>query len=65
MSSAIKEIRQRADLSQTAAAALARVAPNTWRAFELDVSAVTEKSRQRCERAIETLRALAQQKEAA
>lgn len=47
-----REVRIRADYSQTAAAAMAGVAPGTWRAFELDEeNGTTRKIRARCREA--------------
>jgi hypothetical protein len=54
-----KQIRIAAGLSITAAAALANVSPNTYRAFELDRLGVTDKSRRACDSAVERLAGMA------
>jgi hypothetical protein len=64
MASYVREIRLKAEMSLTAAAALARVAPATWRAFELNREAV-ERRRERCEEALRQLEELARRKAAA
>ncbi len=46
-----KQIRLRAGYSQTKAAALANVAPWTWRVYEVDADAVTEPKRRLCDAA--------------
>jgi hypothetical protein len=48
----ITEVRHQAGLSQTEAAALARVSPHTWKTFELSPDAVTPKKRRACEQAL-------------
>jgi len=45
----IREIREQAKVSKTAAAALANVSPGTWRAYELDRAAVTKERQARCD----------------
>jgi DNA-binding XRE family transcriptional regulator len=47
----IRELRERAKYSQTAAAALASVAPGTWVRYELDRDAVSRERRARCDEA--------------
>ncbi len=60
-----KKIRLLAGYSQTAAAALAHVAPLTWRLFEADPNAVGEQKRRACEAALERLREIAKDRSAA
>lgn len=60
-----KKIRLLADLSKTEAAAMARVAPLTWRLFETDPASVSEPKRRDCESAIAKMRELIAGKTAA
>lgn len=53
-----KEVRTAAGYSQTEAAAMARVSPNTWRLFEGAPAAVTEAKRRACEAAVARMREL-------
>jgi hypothetical protein len=46
------KIRTSAKLSLSAAAALANVAPNTWKLFESNADAVTPQKRAACEAAL-------------
>lgn len=55
----IREIREQANYSQTAAAALAGVAPNTWRCYELDREGVSANRRARCDTATTKLAEIA------
>lgn len=50
-----REIRARARKSQTAVAALAGVAPGTYRCFEIDEFSVTQQNRERCRAAVAQL----------
>jgi hypothetical protein len=53
----MKEIRAAAGLSITAAAALADVAPHTWKVFELNADAVKDpEKRAACEAALQRMR---------
>jgi hypothetical protein len=54
--SEIEQIRKKTDRSKTAAAALASVAPLTWRLFETDPNAVGVEKRRACELAVEQMR---------
>jgi len=56
-----KEIRVRAKLSQTAAAALAEVSPHSWKLFEANAEALTPAVRGRCEAALARMTAGRQQ----
>jgi hypothetical protein len=55
----IREIRQKAGVSLTAAAALAGVAPPTWKCFELNPASITDAKRLLCERAVAEMQARA------
>jgi hypothetical protein len=56
-----RDVRMRAGYSQTAAAAMAGVAPGTWRAFELDEDkGTTRKIRARCRQAVSKMAAAAE-----
>jgi hypothetical protein len=57
-----QETRLAAGYSLTAAAALANVAPATYRAFELDADAVTPAKRQTCATAVERMAEVARLK---
>lgn len=61
----IREIRQKAGLSLTAAAALAGVAPPTWKCFELEPASITDAKRVLCEHAVAEMRERARAKSAA
>ncbi len=58
-----KELRLKAGLSQTAAAALAKVAPQTWRLWEIDETLVAERKRSACAAVTPELERLARQHE--
>jgi hypothetical protein len=60
-----KKIRLLAKLSKTEAAALAHVAPLTWRIYETDRLAVTEEKRRDCDAAVERMREIARERDAA
>lgn len=59
MTSQTREIRNRAGISQNAAAALAGVSPNTWRLYEAAPEAVTLPVREQCDAAVARMRELA------
>lgn len=59
MTTRAKEIRVKAKLSQTAAAALAGCSPNTWRLFESAPEAITPEKRAACDAALARLEATA------
>ena len=48
----IREIRERAGLSKTAAAALAKCAPLTWRLYETDPDSISAEKRPGCDEAV-------------
>jgi hypothetical protein len=60
-----KKIRLLAKLSKTEAAALAHVAPLTWRIYETDRNAVSEEKRIACDAAVERMREIAAGRSAA
>ena len=60
-----KTIRLAAKLSKTEAAALAHVAPLTWRLYEADPKAVSEEKRRDCDGAVERMREIAARESAA
>ncbi len=60
-----KQDRLDACVAQHVAATMAEVSPNTWKLYESNPEAVSEKVRKRCELAAEKLRQLAAQKRAA
>ena len=60
-----KQIRQAAKLSQTAAAAMAQVAPFTWRVYETDPMAIGEEKRRACDVAKAKMLELAKSRSAA
>lgn len=62
--SKIKEIRVKAKFSQTAAAALAKCSPNSWRLYEANPEALTLELRASCDAAIAKLAALAEERAA-
>jgi len=53
----IREIRERAGLSKTEAAALAKCAPPTWRLYELDPKSISAEKRPGCDEAVAIMRA--------
>lgn len=54
-----RDLRLRAKLSMTAMAALAGVAPNTYRCFELDENGVSAERREMCKAALRKLAGVA------
>lgn len=60
----IKEVRTKAHVSQTAAAALAKCSPNSWRLYEANPDAVTPQLRAACDAAAAKLAELAAEKAA-
>jgi hypothetical protein len=63
--SKVQQIRQDAGLSMTAAAALAGVAPHTWKIYELSEEAVRDrKKRAACDAATAKLAEIAKEKAA-
>lgn len=60
-----KELRQKAGLSMTAAAAFCGVAPPTYRTWELDPNAVSEASRAKCDEGFERMQEKARARVAA
>jgi transcriptional regulator with XRE-family HTH domain len=60
--SSVREIREKAKYSQTAAAALAGVAPGTWVRYELDRGAVSNARRESCDQAAAKLLEIARQR---
>ncbi len=57
MTTHAKQIRVKAKLSQTAAAALAGCSPNTWRLYESAPDAVSPEKRASCDAALERMAA--------
>lgn len=55
-----KEARLSRGLSQTEAAAVASVSPNSWRAFEINEASVSPKIRARCRQAVAKILARAE-----
>jgi DNA-binding XRE family transcriptional regulator len=55
MVSRVKEIREKRGYSQSKAAAVADVAPNTWRLYEANPQALSEKKRARCDAALSSM----------
>ena len=65
MSDDTKQLRLKAELSQTAAAAIAEVSPHTWKLYEIDPTLLTAKKRQRCDVAKSKIEQLVRSREAA
>jgi len=59
MATRIQQIRKSAGVSQTAAAALAGVSPNTWKLYEAAPDAVSSATRPGCDAAAAQLAKLA------
>jgi len=57
----VKEIREKRDMSQVEAAVRAGVSVTTWRTYEAAPSAVTAKSRAKCDAALAQMSATAEQ----
>lgn len=60
-----KQIRLEAGLSLTAAAAMAGVAPHTWKTYELARDALTEPKRRDCDAGLSRMAEIARKKSAA
>jgi hypothetical protein len=54
----VQQIRKEAGFSLTAAAALAKVSPHTWRSYELAQDAVSKRKRGGCDAAVEQMVAI-------